>query len=244
MIISGEDVIEMSRVETARAEHGPDAERLTTRLLAVNASPRRNGRTAELLTAALTAARGDDAEVKLIHLVDYDIRRCRGCYACVQGPCPQKDDMSRLLADMQAWTGGAVLYGAPVFNFNVPGLLVDYWNRKTGMSGYFRARHDGTVDSWLAHQRAWTVGGGMAQASHSGGEKVALRHLNFALLGEAARVFPGLAAHAREGQVVLARAAQLGRRLVAVSRRAQAPYPLGQMALVYKRRTCFEFPRP
>jgi hypothetical protein len=60
------------------------------RVLAINGSPRKSGRTVELLEGDLEAVRRAGAETKLVHLADYDIRRCRGCYACSERVCPQR----------------------------------------------------------------------------------------------------------------------------------------------------------
>ncbi len=213
------------------------------RFLAINGSPRKKGRTAELLQVALGAAQERGAQTRLIHLADYDIRRCRGCYTCAKSSCPLQDDMPRLLADLHAYEADGVLYGAPVFNFNLPGLLIDFWNRKTGLSGYHKARATGTLDEWLKQNRAWKVGAGLVQAGHSGGQKTALKHINFALLSESERVLPGMAVHTRQWDRAQQKAAKLGRRMVEALERRAGPYPLWQMPFVYKRRTCFEFPR-
>lgn len=214
------------------------------RILAINGSPRNKGHTVELLEGALAAARERGAQTTLIHLADYEIRHCKGCYACARGACAQRDDMARLLADIQACQSEGVLYGAPVFDFNLPGLLIDYWNRKTGMSGYFRAREEGNLNEWLARSRRWKAGAGIVQAGHSGGQKTVLKHVNFKLLMEAERVLPGVAAHTRHWDRALRDAAGLGRRLVGALEVDRGSYPLWQMLFIYKRLTCFEFPRP
>ncbi|HCC78529.1 MAG: hypothetical protein A2X25_09435 [Chloroflexi bacterium GWB2_49_20] len=214
------------------------------KILAINGSPRKNGHTVKLLEAALEAARRRDVQTALIHLIDYDIRHCKGCYACARGSCPQGDDMARLLSDIQTCQSEGVLYGAPVFDFNLPGLLIDFWNRNTGMSGYFQAREEGNLDEWLARNRIWKVGAGIVQAGRSGGQKTALKHVNFKLLIEAERVLPGMAAHTHHWDQALRQATSLGRKLARALEVKQGSYPLWQMPFIYKRLTCFEFPRP
>lgn len=214
------------------------------RAVAINASPRKKGHTVELLEAALEAMGASGAETRLIHLADYDIQRCRGCYTCAHAACPQEDHMAQLLADIRGFQAGGLLYGAPVFNFNLPGLLIDFWNRKTGLSGYFRARQEGWVDEWLARNRIWKVGAGIVQAGHSGGQKTALKHVNFALLSEAERVLPGVAAHTRQWGRAIEDSARLGREMVSALGKVRGPHHVWQMPFVYKRLTCFEFPRP
>lgn len=152
--------------------------------------------------------------------------------------------MLGLLTDIQNYQADALVYGAPVFNFNLPGLLINFWNRKTGMSGYFRAKEEGKMDEWLKQNRAWKVGAGIAQAGHSGGQKTALKHINFSLLGECERVLTGMAAHTRLWDKALEDADRLGRKLIGELEKNKGPYPLWQIPLIYKRLTCFEFPRP
>jgi multimeric flavodoxin WrbA len=212
-------------------------------ILAINGSPRKRGHTVELLEVALGAARERGAQTHLIHLADYDIRRCRGCYTCAKSSCPLQDDMPRLLADIRTYHAQGLLYGAPVFNFNLPGLLIDFWNRKTGLSGYHKARETASQDEWLEQNRARKVGAALVQAGHSGGQKTVLKHINFALLSEAERVLPGLAAHTRNWDYAQRDAARLGRRMVEALGAGAEPYPLWQMPLIYKRRTWFEVPR-
>lgn len=214
------------------------------KILAINASPRKNGHTVELLQTALCSTSSQGVQTQLLHLADYDIHRCRGCYSCARGACPQRDEMPRLLADIDAFQADGLLYGAPVFNFNLPGLLIDFWNRKTGLSGYFQAREENRLDDWLTRNRAWKVGAGIAQAAHSGGQKTALKHINFALLSEVGRVLPGLAAHARHWDRALSAAERLGRDMTRALQMNQGMYPMWQMPFVYKHLTCFEFPRP
>lgn len=214
------------------------------RILAINGSPRRSGRTADLLGAALEAAREQGAETSLLHLREYNIGFCQGCYACTKGACPQQDDMSRLLSDIYTCRADGILNGAPVFNFNLPGILVNFWNRKTGMSGYFAAREEGRLDVWLQQNRAWEAGAGIVVAGQSGGQKTVLKHVNFALLGECERVLTGVRAHSTRWDRAVRDANRLGKELVRALNRHRGPYAIWQMPMVYRRLTCFEFPRP
>jgi hypothetical protein len=62
------------------------------------------------------------------------------------------------LTDIPGYHADALVYGAPVFNFNLAGLVINIWNRKTDMSGYFRAKEEGKMDEWLKQSRAWKGG--------------------------------------------------------------------------------------
>ncbi len=213
------------------------------KILAINGSPRKNGRTAELLETVLASVRKQGVQTCLIHLADYNIMHCRGCYTCIKTPCPQQDDMPRLLTDIYGINADALVYGAPVFNFNLPGLLINFWNRKTGMSGYFRAKEEGKMDKWLKQNRAWKVGAGIVQAGHSGGQKTALKHINFSLLGECDRVLMGVAAHTGHWDKAKEEADKLGGKLIQELEKSKGSYPMWQMPFIYRRLTCFEFPR-
>jgi len=214
------------------------------KILAINGSPRKSGHTVELMETMMASAREQGAQTCLIHLADYHIEHCGGCYTCIKGYCPQQDDMLRLLTDIQSCQADALVYGAPVFNFNLPGLLIDFWNRKTGMSGYFRAKEEGKMDEWLKQNRVWKVGAGIVQAGHSGGQKTALKHINFSLLGECDRVLTGMAVHTRQWDKALEDADRLGKWLIEELEKNKGPYPMWHMPFIYKRLTCFEFPRP
>jgi multimeric flavodoxin WrbA len=50
------------------------------RVIGINGSPRKKGNTQALLKVAMDSSKIDD--VKLIHLVDYEILPCDGCGVC------------------------------------------------------------------------------------------------------------------------------------------------------------------
>jgi hypothetical protein len=95
----------------------------------------------------------------------------------------------------------------------------------------------------LKHNRAWKVGAGIAQAGHSGGQKTALKHINFSLLGECDRVLTGMAAHTRQWDEAIKAAGRLGKKLIEELEKNKGPYPMWQMPFIYKKLTCFEFPK-
>jgi multimeric flavodoxin WrbA len=151
--------------------------------------------------------------------------------------------MSQLLTDILSYQADGLLYGTPVFNFNLPGLLINFWNRKTGMSGYFKAREEGRLNEWLKQNRAWKVGAGIVQAGHSGGQKTVLKHINFALLSDCDRVLMGVVAHTRSWDRAIEDVSRLGEKLIRVLEKKRGTYPMWQMPFIYRRLTCFEFPR-
>ncbi len=69
-------------------------------ILGINGSPRKNGKTAKLVKTILSSSKQAGGEIKLIHLVDYEIKSCLGCYSanpskCIY-PCRVKDGMQKL----------------------------------------------------------------------------------------------------------------------------------------------------
>ncbi|MCS7099376.1 MAG: flavodoxin family protein, partial [Sulfolobales archaeon] len=58
-----------------------------TRVLAINASPRKYGNTYKLLRVAVEASRRFGASVELLHLYDYSIQPCIGCVSDAQLSC-------------------------------------------------------------------------------------------------------------------------------------------------------------
>ncbi|MBI4832202.1 MAG: flavodoxin family protein [Candidatus Lindowbacteria bacterium] len=89
------------------------------KVIAFNASPRKNGNTQSLLEAVLKGAASKDAETRLVNLRELNVKGCLGCDACKNdlGKCVQKDDLSPLLQEMKDCD--AVVLGTPVYWFHV-----------------------------------------------------------------------------------------------------------------------------
>ncbi len=107
------------------------------KVIAFSGSPRREGRTAALLSELLSAASETGAETELVHLIDTPIRNCLGCYSDDPDDC----DLSRCtrgeLADAMAglfqkiiWAD-AVVIGSPVYWYSVSGLTKTFIDRLT-----------------------------------------------------------------------------------------------------------------
>lgn len=93
------------------------------KVIAFNASPRKNGNTKSLLEAVLKGAESKGAETRLINLNELNIKGCQGCEACKKdlGKCVQKDDLSPLLQEMA--TCDAVVLGTPIYYYQVSAQL-------------------------------------------------------------------------------------------------------------------------
>ena len=84
----------------------------------VNASPRKNWNTAQLLKEAQKGAESVGAEIEYIDLFDYTFTGCRSCLACKRkdaerNKCYWKDDLSPLIGRILA--ADAVIIGSPIY---------------------------------------------------------------------------------------------------------------------------------
>ena len=74
-----------------------------TKVIVLNASPRKNFNTAKLLQAAQKGCEQNGAEVEFFNLYDYNFLGCRSCFACqrkgstTNGVCAIKDDIKPIL---------------------------------------------------------------------------------------------------------------------------------------------------
>ena len=94
--------------------------------IVVNASPRKNMNTAQLLKEAQKGAEAAGAETEYINLFDYTFTGCRSCLACKRkggerNKCFWKDDLSpiveRILAADSVIIGSPIYFGQPTASF-------------------------------------------------------------------------------------------------------------------------------
>ena len=92
----------------------------------INASPRKNMNTAQLLKEAQKGAQAAGAETEYIDLFDYTFTGCRSCFACKRkdgerNKCFWKDDLSpiveRILAADALIIGSPIYFGQPTASF-------------------------------------------------------------------------------------------------------------------------------
>ena len=92
----------------------------------INASPRKNMNTAQLLKEAQKGAEAVGAETEYIDLFDYTFTGCRSCLACKRkdgerNKCFWKDDLSpiveRILAADAVIIGSPIYFGQPTASF-------------------------------------------------------------------------------------------------------------------------------
>ena len=90
------------------------------KILGISFSPRKNGNTVAMLTAALNAAKAAGVDVELYSIAGKTILPCDGCWACMKtGKCHIKDDVPELFDKMTAADG--IIIGTPVYFWGMTG---------------------------------------------------------------------------------------------------------------------------
>ena len=90
------------------------------KVIAINGSPRKKWNTATLLQSALDGAASLGAETELYHLIDYDFKGCRSCFACKRlggksyGRCAAQDGLTPILEKIDK-EADAVILGTPIY---------------------------------------------------------------------------------------------------------------------------------
>ena len=96
---------------------------MSKKVIVLNASPRKNFNTAQMLKEAQKGAESIGAEVEYFNLYDYNFSGCRSCFACqrkgstTEGICAIKDDIRPILE--KCINADAVIIGSPVY-FSYP----------------------------------------------------------------------------------------------------------------------------
>ncbi|HEX9205751.1 MAG TPA: flavodoxin family protein [Candidatus Deferrimicrobiaceae bacterium] len=82
------------------------------KLLGIVASPRKLGN-CELLVKAIAERVPGPPELRILRLTEKEIRPCKGCYRCLAGECPLKDDYGLVLAAIL--DADALVVAAPTY---------------------------------------------------------------------------------------------------------------------------------
>ena len=99
---------------------------MTKKMILLNASPRKNKNTAQMLESVMKGAQEAGGECELIHLVGMNFKGCMSCFACKRtgntcnGLCAYKDELRPVLEKILA--ADAFVMGSPI-----------YWSYPTGM---------------------------------------------------------------------------------------------------------------
>ena len=93
------------------------------KILILNGSPRKNGKTASLINAFKEGAESVGNEVNNLYLNSMDINGCLACEHCSQngGECVQKDDMEKVTEAFE-WAD-VVVFASPMFWGTITGQL-------------------------------------------------------------------------------------------------------------------------
>jgi multimeric flavodoxin WrbA len=108
-------------------------------VLIINASPRRKGVTAALLSE-MQAAIDPGHEVEGVRIHDLDMRPCIGCMKCrPDKACILPRDDAHVLAEKFRWADFIVI-GCPNYWGNMPGALKVFFDRNVPLFEYCEAR--------------------------------------------------------------------------------------------------------
>jgi len=177
-------------------------------LLGIIGSPRKMGN-CELMVKEIAAAVPGSPILRMVRLVEKDIRPCKACYRCLTGECPHQDDYQGVLrAIMDA---DAVVVAAPAYLRGTHSSIQRFADR--GLQAY---RH---VDTLYGKPAVAVATAGVMDGEGSAllGVEQFIRQLGLSLKGRAVvhATFPGDAILSPEGRnTALRLAAALGSQYV------------------------------
>ncbi|WMJ86996.1 flavodoxin family protein [Anaerocolumna sp. MB42-C2] len=101
------------------------------KILTILGSPKENGKTAKALKLFEENILSQGNEVESIHIKDYNINGCQGCYACMgkknEPGCVQKDDAASLFDKMAA--AKVIVLASPLYSFDLTAQLKPFVDR-------------------------------------------------------------------------------------------------------------------
>jgi len=105
------------------------------RVLAINGSPNKRN-TYALLEVIVEEVKRLGCDAKVLNLAGFNINPCKGCDACLKGDCAQRDDVFKVVEEMQK--ADAIIIGVPTYFGNVPGIVKNLMDRSRmcRMSGF------------------------------------------------------------------------------------------------------------
>ena len=100
------------------------------RIVYLSGSGRKNGNTALLLKQMQETLGG-----KIVHLMDYEIKHCTGCWSCrSMGECRFQDDMEdEIIPELRF--ADIIVLGSPVFFNNVSSIMKTFMDRTWPLRG-------------------------------------------------------------------------------------------------------------
>jgi multimeric flavodoxin WrbA len=104
-------------------------------ILFINGSHRKNGKTVMYLKEVMKGCKKEGALIELLHLRDFQILTCLGCYSISPRkctfPCVVKDDMEKIYSLLLKSDGFVI--GSPSYWFSVSGLVKNFIDRLTSL---------------------------------------------------------------------------------------------------------------
>ena len=102
------------------------------KVLVVSGSPRKNGNTMSMVRIVEEDMKKIDESIEFeyLHLIDKDLRYCRGCSVCLRRGghnCPLKDDAPSILRSMHIADG--IIFASPGYASMVSGLFKNFIDR-------------------------------------------------------------------------------------------------------------------
>lgn len=150
------------------------------KIIFINGSPRKNGRTIKYLKEIMKWSKKEGAEVELLHIVDFKILPCLGCYSISPKnctfPCKQKDDMEKIYPLLLKAKG--IVIGCPSYWFSVSGQLKNFIDRLTCLEN----------SGFLLEEKIFAA---ISTAQETGGEEVS--HYLISVFNEMGCVIPPFA---------------------------------------------------
>lgn len=149
-------------------------------VLLINGSPRQKGRTVNYLKEVMTGIKKERGRAQLLHLTDFKILPCLGCYSekpkLCTFPCKIKDDMEKIYNLLLK--SDAMVLGCPSFWFSPPGQVKNFIDRLTSLEN----------NGFLLEGKIFAA---LAPAQESGGEEVS--HFLISVFNEMGCIIPPFA---------------------------------------------------
>jgi multimeric flavodoxin WrbA len=150
-------------------------------VLLINGSPRKKGRTVSYLKKIMKGVEKEGGKAELIHLIDFKILPCLGCYSqspkLCTFPCCQKDDLVNKIYPLLLRAHGIVL-GSPSYWFSVTGLVKNFIDRLTSLEN----------NGFLLEEKIFAA---VSCAQESGGDEVS--HYLISVFNEMGCIIPPFA---------------------------------------------------
>ena len=120
------------------------------KVIIINASPRKNFNTAEVLKSSEKGAQSVGAQTEFINLGDVDFKGCISCFACKRkgkslgGLCAVKDGAREILEKII--NADALIIGSPIYDFYPTGMFRNLLERMLFAGGSYMIDENGRYE--------------------------------------------------------------------------------------------------